>query len=40
MAFGTEQTPPMMSRVLCVVQQDGTINLYDDVSRTGTTFED
>lgn len=40
MAFGTDQTPPMMSRVLCVVQQDGTINLYYDVSRTGTTFED
>jgi hypothetical protein len=40
LAFGTEREPPMMSRVLCVVQEDGTVNLYYDVSRTGSGFED
>jgi len=37
---GAGEPPARLSRVICVVQSDGTVNLYYDVSRAGSGFED
>lgn len=37
---GAGQPPDRLSRVICVVQDDGTVNLYFDVSRAGSGFAD
>ena len=36
-AFGTK-VPQRLSNVICVVQADGTVNLYTDVLRNGSPF--
>lgn len=38
--FGAGDPADRLSRVLCVVQSDGTVNLYFDVSRAGSQFVD
>jgi hypothetical protein len=35
-----EKRPPHFQRVVCVVQADGVMNLYFDVSRNGSKFAD
>ena len=40
MQFMSEKRPPHFQRVVCVVQADGVMNLYFDVSRNGSKFAD
>ena len=38
--FVGADVPQRLDRVICVIQADGTVNLYTDVSRDGSTFVD
>ena len=39
-AHGIGPQPDHLSRVVCVIQSDGRVLLYADISRTGSGFED
>ncbi len=34
----TIEKPPLLNAVVCVIQADGTVNLYSDVSRAGSQW--
>ena len=38
LAMGNGPTPTALNEVICVVQADGTVNVYSDVSRQGSGF--
>jgi hypothetical protein len=38
--FGRAGAPDRLERVVCVIQADGVVNLYTDVSRTGSGYAD